>query len=776
MTNASPYLSLVTHTSQRPKVAGGQTVTSSVYARRMAESGLLSLRLIHQWYNEAGAVISAPANGFVPIAVEGGRVAFTSVAPAGAVRVNVYFRIHGQTAAAANGTVELARPQAEYGSRATGWRDNGQVTAGEVAANVSATNLLSGRVSQTEQGLVSQGQSIVSLEGGLTTTKQNVTAAQQAAQAAATAAGAKGEVIYGSSAPAADKRLAQNLWIDTTGNANTPKRWNGSTWVAVSDKVAADAAAAAASALSQVATKAEAAALQTLANRVTAAEGVNTSQSNSLIDLSNSVGAIQSGLGASGLDPAPGGYWQFDTGTEGWVAGNASVSASGGALRLTPTTSDPQLLSSTGTLTLTIPGAQYTKVRVGLTRRGGSASAWTGTLYYSTPSHGILSSYRASAPNPNIAVGQSAVVEWDMTNLAAGGTDWVDNTIRQLPFNFANALDAVWDIDWIAVGRVGPSASSRALESLSSTVTQQGEKITAEAIRTDGLYTAVGDANAAIQNEAKARADGEGALSKQIQNTQASLGTTNAAVQQVATAQADMKGMLNAQYTMRVQVNNQYGAHVWAGFGIGINSQNGIVQSAFVVNADKFVLLNSSSGLSSPFSIVGGQTFVDDAYIRAASISNAKIADAAISNAKIANGAITAAKIGVAEIDTLRIRGNAVTVPVSANSPGNVLGIGVGQWQNLIAIGVQMDEGGFITAQYSCYQGFGSGIRKYQFQMDINGLVIAQGGGDWADSFPNLMGSIGVGPGYFVITVKWWGENSGVGVQNHTLYAMGTKR
>ncbi|MCE0972868.1 DUF1983 domain-containing protein [Pseudomonas putida] len=227
---------------------------------------------------------------------------------------------------------------------------------------------------------------------------------------------------------------------------------------------------------------------------------------------------------------------------------------------------------------------------------------------------------------------------------------------------------------------------------------------------------------------------------------------------------------------MRVQVNNQYGAHVWAGFGIGINSQNGIVQSAFVVNADKFVLLNSSSGLSSPFSIVGGQTFVDDAYIRAASISNAKIADAAISNAKIANGAITAAKIGVAEIDTLRIRGNAVTVPVSANSPGNVLGIGVGQWQNLIAIGVQMDEGGFITAQYSCYQGFGSGIRKYQFQMDINGLVIAQGGGDWADSFPNLMGSIGVGPGYFVITVKWWGENSGVGVQNHTLYAMGTKR
>ncbi|EMP8702902.1 TPA: phage tail protein [Acinetobacter baumannii] len=69
--------------------------------------------------------------------------------------------------------------------------------------------------------------------------------AQLAAQAAATAAGNKGEVIFGTTAPASDKRLAQNLWIDTTGGANTPKRWNGSAWVTVTDKAATDAAAAA---------------------------------------------------------------------------------------------------------------------------------------------------------------------------------------------------------------------------------------------------------------------------------------------------------------------------------------------------------------------------------------------------------------------------------------------------------------------------------------------------------------------------------------------------
>ncbi|MCS6126699.1 DUF1983 domain-containing protein [Shewanella baltica] len=76
-------------------------------------------------------------------------------------------------------------------------------------------------------------------------------AANSAAQAAADAAGlagTKGKVLIQSTAPAAADRLAQNLWIDTTGNANTPKRWSGSAWVAVTDKAATDAASAAAAA------------------------------------------------------------------------------------------------------------------------------------------------------------------------------------------------------------------------------------------------------------------------------------------------------------------------------------------------------------------------------------------------------------------------------------------------------------------------------------------------------------------------------------------------
>ena len=73
-------------------------------------------------------------------------------------------------------------------------------------------------------------------------------AAQKANTAAAAAAGVangKADVLIQSTAPNTSMRKPTTLWIDTTGGANTPKRWNGSAWVAVTDKAAIDAANAA---------------------------------------------------------------------------------------------------------------------------------------------------------------------------------------------------------------------------------------------------------------------------------------------------------------------------------------------------------------------------------------------------------------------------------------------------------------------------------------------------------------------------------------------------
>lgn len=46
-----------------------------------------------------------------------------------------------------------------------------------------------------------------------------------------------------------------------------------------------------------------------------------------------------------------------------------------------------------------------------------------------------------------------------MENLTAGGTDWLTNTIIGLRLDFGTTASDIFDIDWIAIGRLGPFRS-----------------------------------------------------------------------------------------------------------------------------------------------------------------------------------------------------------------------------------------------------------------------------------------------------------------------------
>lgn len=159
-------------------------------------------------------------------------------------------------------------------------------------ADSSALAALSNRVTITEDKVEAQAQNLVSLNSSVTTVSGNVNAAQQAAQNAMNAANSKGQVLYQSATPATQFRLPQNLWIDTTNNNNTPKRWNGTAWVSVTDKVALDAAAAAAAAMNAVATKADASAVSQLTTRVTQTEGALTSLGQDITRIDNSISVV----------------------------------------------------------------------------------------------------------------------------------------------------------------------------------------------------------------------------------------------------------------------------------------------------------------------------------------------------------------------------------------------------------------------------------------------------------------------------------------------------
>ncbi|MDN4162940.1 beta strand repeat-containing protein [Nocardioides abyssi] len=107
-------------------------------------------------------------------------------------------------------------------------------------------------------------QAIADAAAAATAASNAQTKADQASTDAATAAGianGKAVVLYQTTTPAASYQNSNTLWIDLTGSSNTPKRWSGSAWVAVSDKAATDAASAAAAA--QSAANAAATAAQT---------------------------------------------------------------------------------------------------------------------------------------------------------------------------------------------------------------------------------------------------------------------------------------------------------------------------------------------------------------------------------------------------------------------------------------------------------------------------------------------------------------------------------
>jgi hypothetical protein len=134
------------------------------------------------------------------------------------------------------------------------------------------------------------------------------TAATDAATAAANAAGianGKGKALIQSTAPDTADRNAVTLWIDTTGGANTPKRWNGSAWVAVTDKAATDAATAAANAASA------ASAADTKAQQALTAAGSAQTTANSALTMAGSKGKVfYDTTTPSGTGTAVGDLWR----------------------------------------------------------------------------------------------------------------------------------------------------------------------------------------------------------------------------------------------------------------------------------------------------------------------------------------------------------------------------------------------------------------------------------------------------------------------------------
>ena len=157
------------------------------------------------------------------------------------------------TAGQAKDAANAAQTAAESAKKTAGNAETLANTA-NASANAAKSDAASAKTDAANAKTTASNASSVATQAKATadSAAQSATDAANAAQKANTAAAAaagvangKADVLIQGTAPATSMRKASTLWIDTTNGANTPKRWNGSAWVAVTDKAATDAANAA---------------------------------------------------------------------------------------------------------------------------------------------------------------------------------------------------------------------------------------------------------------------------------------------------------------------------------------------------------------------------------------------------------------------------------------------------------------------------------------------------------------------------------------------------
>lgn len=157
------------------------------------------------------------------------------------------------TAGQANAAANAANAAAESAKKTAGNAETLANTA-NASANAAKTDASTAKTDAANAKATASNASSVATQAKATadSAAQSATDAANAAQKANTAAAAaagvangKADVLIQSTAPATSMRKPTTLWIDTTNGANTPKRWNGSGWMAVTDKAATDAANAA---------------------------------------------------------------------------------------------------------------------------------------------------------------------------------------------------------------------------------------------------------------------------------------------------------------------------------------------------------------------------------------------------------------------------------------------------------------------------------------------------------------------------------------------------
>jgi hypothetical protein len=196
----------------------------------------------------------------------------------------------------------------------------------------------------------------------------------------------------------------------------------------------------------------------------------------------------------------------------------------------------------------------------------------------------------------------------------------------------------------------------------------------------------------------------------------------SSSIQVESTTRASQTGELYAKYTVKLDVNGYV-----SGFGLASTLNNATPYSQFIFKADQFAFGAPGLTTAYPFVIQASATtvngvavpagvYMDAAYIKTGTITNAKIGSAAIDDAKIAN--LSAAKITAGSIAVGQyIQG---TGYVAGSAGWRINGDGTAELNNVVVRGTVYATAGQIggntidsTSIHSGTTGYGTGAGFY---------------------------------------------------------------
>lgn len=319
--------------------------------------------------------------------------------------------------------------------------------------------------------------------------------------------------------------------------------------------------------------------------RLTAVEGTVTSQSDNIANLQNSVSSLDSKT----------------TATNNSLATLTSrVSASEGAI------------TSQGSSITSLQSSVAQKARV-FVQGSVPSGQQNGDIWVDTSNYNKLKSWNGSAWVEASAQGVQVFAQSSQPTAKNVGDLWFntgDNN-RQYRWNGSS---------WVEVTDPRTAANASAISSLSTTVSNQGGQITAQAQSITSLSAANASNTTAINSEATARANADNALSSRIDSVQATANSNTAAINSEATARANgdnananlisnLTTTVNGHTaTITSQQNSLNGVLAKAGVTTDVNGyvtgwslNNNGSYGSFDILANKFSVVNPSDNSKSMY-------------------------------------------------------------------------------------------------------------------------------------------------------------------------------